>query len=69
MITYEPFWDTLDWKEISTYTLIREHHISSSIINRLRHNKAISTATLDRLCEILRCDVLDIMAFKPGSKD
>ena len=39
MITYEPFWDYLDWHEISTYTLITKHHVSSSTINRLRHSQ------------------------------
>ena len=47
MITYEPFWDYLDWHEISTYTLITKHHVSSSTINRLRHNQPVSTATID----------------------
>ena len=46
MITYEPFWDYLDWHEISTYTLITKHHVSSSTINRLRHNQPVSTATI-----------------------
>ena len=69
MITYEPFWDTLNWKNISTYTLIKEHHISSSTINRLRHNKAISTATVDKLCGILGCYVDDIIKFLPDKKN
>lgn len=64
MIGFKPFWDTLDWKDISTYTLIKEHHISSSTINRLRHNKAISTVTVDKLCKILGVTLWEIMEFK-----
>ena len=63
MISYEPFWDLLDWREISTYTLINKHHISSSRINRLRHNLPISTATIDKLCEIFDCPVDDIIMY------
>ncbi len=63
MITYEPFWDYLDWHEISTYTLINKHHISSSTINRLRHNKPISTETIDKLCKIFDCPVDDIIMY------
>ena len=63
MISYEPFWDYLDWHEISTYTLINKHHISSSTINRLRHNKPISTATIDKLCKALDCDIYDIIEY------
>ncbi len=61
MITYERFWTTLYCKDLTTYVLINKHHISSSTINRLRHNLPISTATIDRLCEILKCPVDDII--------
>lgn len=63
MITYEPFWDYLDWHEISTYTLITKYHVSSSTINRLRHNQLVSTATIDKLCEILKCPVDDVVMY------
>ena len=71
MISYEPFWDYLDWHEISTYTLINKHHISSSTINRLRHNLPSSTATIDKLCEILKCpvdDIIRVITTKCGSQ-
>lgn len=64
MISFEPFFDTLDCYEVSTYTLIKEHHISSSTIHRLRHNKPVSTATVEKLCKILNVTVWDIMEFK-----
>ena len=67
MITYEPFWDYLDWHEISTYTLITKHHVSSTI-NRLRHNQPVSTATIDRLCEILKCPVDDVIMYVENAK-
>ena len=67
MITYEPFWDYLDWHEISTYTLITKHHVSS-MINRLRHNQPVSTATIDRLCEILKCPVDDVIMYVENAK-
>lgn len=64
MISYEPFWDTLDLSDESTYTLIKKYHISSSTLNRMRHNKDISTVTIDKLCKILECDVYSIMEYK-----
>ena len=69
MISYEPFWDYLDWHEISTYTLITKHHISSSTINRLRHNLPISTATIDKLCEIFDCPVDDIIMYVKNEQE
>ena len=68
MITYEPFWDYLDWHEISTYTLITKYHVSSSTINRLRHNQPVNTATIDKLCEILKCPVDDVITYVEKAK-
>ena len=49
MITYEPFWDYLDWHEISTYTLITKHHVSSSTIKEEYQNRC--RAALQRFCK------------------
>ena len=68
MISYDPFWLTLDLDEVSTYKLIKEHHISSSTINRLKHNKPVSTATIEKLCKALNCNVDDVMRFEPDEK-
>ena len=63
MISYEPFYKTLKQKGISTYKLINEYKISRSLLDRLKHNRPISTVTLNDLCNILHCDVGDILAF------
>ena len=44
-------------------SLIHKHNISSSTINRLRHNQPVSTTTLDDLCKILNCQVWDIIEY------
>ena len=68
MISFEPFFVTLDLDEVSTYKLIKEHHISSSTINRLKHNKPVSTATIEKICKALNCNVDDVMRFEPDEK-
>ena len=65
MITYEPFYKTLKAKNISTYKLINDYKISRSLIDRLKHNKPITTVTLNDLCTILNCKVEDIMLYIP----
>jgi len=65
MISYEPFWKTLKEKSLSTYILINQYGISSSTINRLRHNQPISTTTLDDLCRIMYCRVEDVLLYIP----
>ncbi|MBQ2717772.1 MAG: helix-turn-helix transcriptional regulator [Clostridia bacterium] len=64
MITYEPFYKTLKEKGISTYKLINEYKLSRSLIDRLKHNKPITTVTLNDLCSILDCKVEDILEYK-----
>ena len=63
MISYEPLYKTLKEKGISTYKLINEHGISRSLLDRLKHNRPISTVTLNDLCNILHCRVEDILIF------
>lgn len=65
MISYEPFYKTLKEKSISTYKLINDYGISRSLLDRLKHNKPISTVTLNDLCTILKCPVENILIFTP----
>ena len=69
MISYEPFWDTLQRSQETTYTLIVTHHISSSTIDRLRKNKPLNTTTINDLCRILRCPVEATMKYTPSHED
>ena len=69
MIDYSPFFQTLKIKNESTYTMIHKYNLSSSLINRLRNNKPISTTTLNDLCRILNCKVDDILVYIPSDDD
>lgn len=64
MISYEPFFDTIKEKNISTYKLINKYGLSRSLIDRLKHNKPITTVTIDDLCRILGCRVEDVIVYK-----
>lgn len=64
MIVYTPLWKTMKEKGISTYALINKYHISSSTINRLRHNQGVTTQLIDDLCNILDCRVEDILKYE-----
>lgn len=69
MVIYDPFWRTLKQSNESTYTLIKNHHISSSTIDKLRKNKPVNTTTINDLCRILCCNVEDIMEYIPSGED
>lgn len=63
MISYEPFYKTIKEKNISTYKLINTYGVSRSLLDRLKHNKPISTVTLDDLCRFLNCKVEDVLVY------
>ncbi len=64
MISYEPFYDTLLTKGITEYALIFRHGISANTLHRMKHGEAITTKTLDTLCEVLECSVSDILEYR-----
>lgn len=68
MISYEPLYKTMKEKGISTYKLVNTYGISRSLLDRLKHNKPISTVTLNDLCEILDCRVEDIIVYIKGAE-
>lgn len=63
MITYAPLWRTLKEKNISTYKLERDYHMSKSMIHKLRHNRSITLNTLNELCKMFQCEVSDIIEY------
>ena len=69
MIRYDRFWRTLMLSNQSTYTLIKDHRISSSTIDKLRRNRPLNTTTLNDLCRILQCGIEDIMEYVPSKED
>ena len=64
LISYAPFWETLKKRNITTYTLINKHNISSATIDRMKKGDGISTMKIDDFCRILNCEVSDIIEYK-----
>ncbi len=63
MISYKPLYETMKKRGITTYKLIENHHLSRSLLDRLKHDKPITTVTLNDLCRILQCRVEDILVY------
>lgn len=61
MISYKPFFETLEKKNISEYELIFKQGLSANTIHRMKKGEAITTKTLDTLCFILDCSVSEII--------
>lgn len=69
MISYEPFWITMEKQGFTSYQLIYYWNISSNTLRRMGHNEPISTTTLNELCLILDCRVEDILKFEPSKEE
>lgn len=65
MISYQPFYATLYRKGITEYALIFKYGIPSNTLHRMKHGGAVTTKTLDTLCEILECPISDILEYIP----
>lgn len=61
MISYEPFWETLNRKNITQYQLIKYAKVSAATLDKLRNGGNISIGTVERLCKILKCNLTDIV--------
>lgn len=64
MYNYEPLWETMAKKGITTYYLINHKGFSSHMMSNLRHNKNVTVETLYRLAQILECTPNDIVKFE-----
>lgn len=64
MIVFNGLWSILKQKGISTYLLRETYNIDSRTLRRLKANQNVTTETLNRLCEILDCQLGDIAAYK-----
>lgn len=65
MIKYDRLFQTMKEKGITQYDLYTKYNVSKSLLDRLRKNKNLETVTINKLCNILNCDVDDIMEHVP----
>lgn len=64
MIVFNRLWTTMKEKNVTQYTLIKKYGISPAQITRLKRNNNINTHTINMLCDILDCNVEDIMEYQ-----
>ena len=67
MIKYDKLWETAEKRGITKSMLTKKYNVSKAHLYRLRYNQPVSTNTLDRLCNILECDIRDIMEHIPDN--
>jgi DNA-binding Xre family transcriptional regulator len=68
MVSYNKLWKLLIDKGMMKKDLMQEAGISKSTIIKLNHGESVTTDTLARICNSLKCDMGDIMEFIPDKK-
>lgn len=69
MIKYDKLWETMKKREITQYDLYTHYNVNRSQLDRLCKNKNVQINTIDKLCNILDCNVEDIMThYKDDNK-
>lgn len=69
MISYAPFWKTMEEKGITQYKLIYHYQISANTLQRIKRSQSINTNTLNLLCLILDCNVSGIIEFEKTEEE
>ncbi len=70
MVSFLPFRELIKKRGITTYYLRNkcgEYNLGNKTIDRLMNDQSVSTNTIDALCQILDCEVTDIMEVKRDS--
>ena len=63
MIVFDKLWEVMREKSISQYKLINEYGISPAQITRLKRNENVKVSILNTMCNILDCDICEIIEF------
>lgn len=62
MISYEPLFETMKKKNITSYKL-QKAGFSKATYYSIKQGNSVSTNTINQLCKILQCEVSDVIKF------
>lgn len=68
MMDFEPLWQTMKRKNVSCYALINKYGVSRGMVDKLKHNRNVTLQTVERLCEILDCEIQDVVIYKKNEE-
>lgn len=62
-ISYDKLWKLLIDKKINKTQLIKKADISTNSMAKLGKNETVQVETLVKICNVLNCDIEDIVEF------
>lgn len=67
--SYNKLWKLMIDKKINKTQLRIAAKISSNAMAKLGRDESVPVETLEKICEVLRCDIGDIMEFTPDENN
>ena len=64
MISYNKLWHLLLDKNMKKTELCEKAGISSSTLAKLGKNEIVTLDVLERICDLLNCDIGDVLSFR-----
>ncbi|MGI6055421.1 MAG: helix-turn-helix domain-containing protein [Bilifractor sp.] len=64
MISYNKLWKLLIDKNMMRTEMAKRAGITGNVLGRLSKNQPVSLGSLEKICDLLDCDIGDIMEFK-----
>lgn len=64
-VSYKRLWKLLIDKDMKKRDLKEAAKLSPSLMSSLNQNKSVTVNTLSRICEVLNCQVEDVMEIVP----
>lgn len=61
-VSFRPMREYMEKNNVSFYRLANEG-IDAQTLQRIRHDKPITTETIGRLCEIMKCQPADLIEY------
>lgn len=68
MISYKPLWKTIIDKDINKTKLKDLAGFSTGTLSRLGKNQYIELRHIDRICQVLHCNITDVLEILPDEQ-
>lgn len=69
MVSYKPLWHTLIDRDMKKMELVEKVGMSRATLSKLNNNQYVALEVLDRICEVLDCQIEDVVEITKGPDD
>lgn len=66
-LSYDRLWHLLIDRHMTRSELRRATGMSSGTFAKLSKGEPVTTSTLAKICDVLKCDIGDIISYAPGN--